>query len=172
MNPARLELATSSSASLRSDPSELRVRREGWSRKDEGKRTPVSRAFILHPSAFILSKAEAVRLERTGATNARRLSGPLHYRLCVASEVFNGRCGSRTHRSFRSDSFRDCLACPCPTSHVWQGRPDSNRDWRIWSSPVWPLTYAPSCMHQGGLEPPCPTQGRRLYRPLPNRFGL
>ncbi len=63
-------------------------------------------------------KAEAVRVERTGARarRARRLSTPLHYLLCDASERFGGRCGSRTRRSRSgSDSFRDCLACPCPT---------------------------------------------------------
>jgi hypothetical protein len=35
-----------------------------------------------------------------------------------------------------------------------------------------PLILRPFAMHQGGLEPPCPSRGPQLYRLLPDRFGL
>src|ERR1700750_1896460 len=44
----------------------------------------------------------------------------------------------------------------CPTFLFWQGRPDSNRDVRIWNPPDCRLFLRPFAMHQGGLEPPCP----------------
>ncbi len=48
-----------------------------------------------------------------------------------------GRCGSRTHRSAsRSDSFRDCAACPCRN--------------------------LPRLMHQEGVEPPTPRRATAL----------
>lgn len=77
--------------------------------------TAVSRSFILHTP-----EAEAVRLERTRALDARRLSTPLHYRLCDASEEEGA--GVEPAEAFSgSDSFRDCLACPCPTFRVSGG---------------------------------------------------
>src|ERR1700749_345408 len=159
------------------------------------RRTASTSSFILHPSE---SGGGAIRTHR-GKT-ARRLSGPLHDHLCVASSK-SDECGmmsaelktasysslctptsallkrkvweSNPQERLSSDSFRDCAACQVPNLPlVWQGRPDSNRDWRIWSSPVWPLTYAPSSNASGRIRTSMPHQGLRLYRPLPNHFGL
>src|SRR5947207_14285619 len=95
--------------------------------KDEGKARLLH--FILHPSAFILSEAEAVRVERTGAARPgglahrcttiratppkRRMKWEgrrMKARLSVFCFVFilhpsafvlafGGTCGSRTHLS-------------------------------------------------------------------------
>jgi hypothetical protein len=95
--------------------------------------------------SFILQKAEAVRVERTGA----RTPGGLAHRcttFCATppNDLAEGAGVEPAGALQGSDSFRDCLACPCPTFPVWQGRPDSNREERVWSPPVYPLAYAPS----------------------------
>lgn len=70
-----------------------------------------------------IEQANPARLERAASGVADLRSVPLSYGFS------DGRCESRTRRSFGSDSFRDCLACPRPTFQ------------RV--------------MHQEGLEPPC-----------------
>ena len=96
-------------------------------------------------SSFTLPKAEAVRLERTWA----RTPGDLARR-CTTVCATPPKCWRKVWESNPQESsklrqFSGLLGVPVPNLPLsWQGRPDSNRDWRIWSSPVWPLTYAPS----------------------------
>ncbi len=79
---------------------------------------------------------------------------------------------SNPQESSNSDSFRDCSACPCPTFRTWQGRPDSNREERVWSPPVCAFSLRPFAYASGGTRTPKPTRGPQLYRLLPSRFGL
>src|SRR5947209_18847752 len=72
-------------------------------------------SFIIPHSSFITSKAEAVRLERTGAGKARRLSTPLHYHLCGASEGKDeDRRGDGVMRRPRGD-LTTVSPSPCPS---------------------------------------------------------
>lgn len=104
----------------------------GFKRKDEG------RLSDLHPS----SGGGATRTHRGAPAPgdlARRCTT-----FCATPPRLSGRCGSRTHRSSRSDSFRDCSACPCPTFRRCI-RGDSN---------------------------PHAREERQLYRLLPDQFGV
>ena len=126
MNPARLERATSGSASLRSDPSELRVqRRRRCDSNAQGPKGPGGLA---------------------GRCNAIYATPP--------NGLAEG-AGVEPAGVFSSDSFRDCSACPCPTFRSWQGRPDLNREVQVWNLPVCALAYAPSLDASGGNRTPC-----------------
>src|SRR5437588_9171397 len=85
-----------------------------------------------------------------------------------------------------SDSFRDCLACPCPTFLEWRGRSDLNRERRGWNPLVWRLAYAPqdasgrsrtSNAHfraaalQAAAEPFRPLMRENFFVPGDERFG-
>jgi hypothetical protein len=97
------------------------------------------KAACFYNSSFCIHHSSFRRRRRCDSNahghEARRLSTPLHYHLCDASELTDaiGRMKeelSSIHHSsfvlaegagvepagvFNSDSFRDCSACPCPT---------------------------------------------------------
>ena len=107
VNPARLERAASGSADLRSDPSELRVQtKSGGGATRTHRGAPEPGGLACRCTAF-----------------------------CAAPPRFGGRCGSRTHRSFRLRQFSGLLGVPVPNL---------------------PL------MHQEGLEPPCSRRATAL----------
>ena len=93
---------------------------------------------LVQLSYGFISKAEAVRFERTRAKRPRRLSGPLHCRLCDASERFWRKVRESNPQEFsKLRQFSGLLGVPVPNlPFEWQGRPDSNREGQDWNLPV------------------------------------
>ena len=122
-----------------------RPRIEKRTRHDSNVRPQASQTCALIPLSYgfkLQSGGGATRTHR--GVDARRLSTPLHYLLCGASEVWRKVRESNPQEHLRSDSFRDCLACPCPTFQ--------------------------RCIRRGSN--PHAHEERQLYRLLPDRFGV
>ena len=114
-----------------------RPRIEKRTRHDSNVRPQASQtcALILLSYGFkLLSGGGATRTHR--GTDARRLSTPLHDLLCGASVGKRKVRESNPQKPVGLRQFSRLLGLPVPNLPEWQGRPDSNREVRVWSPPV------------------------------------
>ena len=121
---------------------------------------------------FILPKAEAVRVERTGA----RTPGGLAHRcttFCATppKELAEG-AGVEPAGALRLRQFSGLLGVPVPNLPRLAGAPGFEPGRAGLESASLSLSLRPLSMHQEGFEPPRPPREPQLYRLLPSRFGL
>ena len=121
-------------------------------------------------------QAEAVRLERTGARTpgglARRCTA-----FCAAPPKKRKVWESNPQKRLSSDSFRDCLACPCPTFRRCIRRdsnPQAREEQRLYRPPARPIRRLMQNVDEGGRAGTTPAfvpQGNSVVKQQKKRSG-